>query len=399
MRLTIEQAIAVKTHRLITPLQDLRDAIVLIEGEKITAVGQQDNIPVPDGANVIDVGDKIVAPGFIDLHHHGAIGVRAAEGAEAVKKIGQYLVKTGTTGWLPTVDTLESLKAIVIAKEEGTGGADVIGIHMEGPFLAPKGIPGFEARDKSLRKPSIKEFMQFVEAAEGNLKLMGVAPELDGAIGLIREMQRVGVVPAVAHTKATYEQFIRAVESGVRHATHTYNVMTGMHHRSPGVVGGVLTCDQVTAELIADGYHVSPVAMDILVRCKGVDKIALITDNVPLAGMPDGVYEMFGQRIVKKDGISRLAGTTPDMNNTMAGSEWPLNHNIYNLIDLVGVSLPNAIRMATLTPATIIGFDSYKGSIEPGKDADLVVIDEKMQIHLTMVKGEVVFRAVHGTVF
>ena len=389
--------LAIKTHRLITPLQDLRDAVVLIEGEKIVSVGRQDNIPIPDGAEVIDVGGKIVVPGFIDLHHHGAVGSYAAEGAEAVKKIGQYLVKTGTTAWLPTVwlptdDTLESLKAVVTAKEEGTGGADVIGLHMEGPFLAPKGIPGFEAEDKGLRRPSIKQFMQFVEAAEGNLKLMGITPELDGALELIREMRRVGVVPAVAHTKATYEQFMRAVEAGVRHTTHTYNVMTGMHHRRPGVVGGVLTCDQVTAELIADGYHVSPVAMDILVRCKGVDKVALITDNVPLAGLPDGIYEMFGQRIVKKDGISRLEGSTPGIDGTMAGSEWPLNHNIYNLMDLVGVSLPHAIRMATLTPATIIGCDGYKGSIEPGKDADLVVIDEKMQVYLTMVKGKVVFK-------
>ncbi|MBM4464051.1 MAG: N-acetylglucosamine-6-phosphate deacetylase [Chloroflexi bacterium] len=390
------EGLAIKTHRVITPLQDLRDAMVLIEGEKIAAVGQQDNIPIPDGAEVIDVGEKIVAPGFIDLHHHGAMGAYATEGAEAVKKIGQYLVKTGTTSWLPTVHIahiFEGMKGILTAKQEGTGGADVIGIHMEGPFLAPKRIPGQEAVDRGLLKPSTKKFMQFVEAAEGHLRLMGISPELDGALELIREMRRVGVVPAVAHTKATYEQFMRAVEAGARHITHTYNVMTGMHHRRPGVVGGVLTCDQVTAELIADGYHVSPVAMDVLIRCKGVDKVALISDNVPLAGMPDGVYEMFGRTVVKKDGISRLEGSTPGMDGTMAGSEWPLNHNIYNLIGLVGISLPSAIRMATLTPATIIGADSYKGSIEPGKDADLVVIDEEMQIHLTMVKGEVVFRA------
>jgi len=387
------EGLAIKTHRLITPVQDLRDAVILIEGKEIASVGSQSNIPIPDSAKVIDVGDKIVAPGFIDLHHHGAVGVLAADGAEAVKKIGQHLVKTGITAWLPTVNTLDSLEGIVTAKENGTGGAAIIGIHMEGPFLAPKGIPGFEAVDKGLREPSIREFMQFVEVAEGNLKLMGIAPELDGALELVREMRRVGVVPAVAHTKATYEQFMMAVEAGIRHTTHTYNVMTGMHHRKPGVVGGVLTCDQATAELIADGYHVSPVAMDILVRCKGVDKVALISDNVPLAGMPDGAYEMFGRRVVKRDGISRLEGSTPGMDGTMAGSEWPLNHGIHNLIDLVGISLPNAIRMATLTPATIIGADSYKGSIEPGKDADLVVIDEKMQVHLTMVEGEVVFSA------
>jgi len=388
------EGLAIKTRRLITPLQDLRDAVILIEGEKIVSVGRQDNIPIPDGATVIDVGDKIVAPGFIDLHHHGAVGVLANDGADAVKRIGQHLAKTGTTAWLPTVhirSIFEGIKSILTTKEEGTGGADVIGIHMEGPFLAPKGVPGFEAMDEGLLKPSVKKFRQFMEAAEGNLKLIGISPELDGALELIREIRRVGVVPAVAHTKATYEQFMRAVEAGIRHTTHTYNVMTGMHHRRPGVVGGVLTCEQVTAELIADGYHVSPVAMDVLIRCKGADKVALISDSVRLAGLPDGVYEMFGRTVVKKDGISRLKGSTPGMDGTIRGSEWPLSHGVYNLIDLVGVSLPDAIRMATLTPATIIGADSYKGSIEPGKDADLVVIDEKMRIHLTMVRGEIVF--------
>jgi len=385
--------LAIKAHRVITPLQDLRDAVVLIEGRTIVAAGRQAHLSIPEDAQVIDVGDRIVAPGFIDVHHHGAVGTSAAEGAEAVKKIGQYLVETGTTGWLPTVNDLQSLGGIVTAKKEGTGGADIIGIHMEGPFLAPKRLKGHAEVDEHLRMPSIAEFTQFVEAAEGNLKLMGIAPELDGALDLIREMRRVGVVPAVAHTKATYEQFMRGVEAGIRHATHTYNVMSGMHHRRPGVLGGVLTCDQVTGELIADGYHVSPVAMDILVRCKGVDKVAVITDSTPLAGLPDGIYEMFGRQVIKKDGISRLQDSTPGVDGTMAGSEWPLNHNIYNLIDLVGVSVLDAVRMATLNPARVVGVDDHKGSIEPGKDADLVVIDEKMRVYLTVVGGAVVFQS------
>ena len=384
---------ALKAHRLITPLQDIRDAVVLIEGQKIIAAGRQTNIAIPEAAQVIEAGDKTIVPGFIDLHHHGAVGAGADEGAAAVQKIGQYLVKTGTTSWLPTVWTLESLHGIVQAKKEGTGGADVLGIHMEGPFLSPKGIAAADDFENRLQKPSIQSFQQFMEAAEGNLRLMGVAPELEGAWELIREMRRVGVVPAIAHTKGTYEQFMKAVEAGARHVTHTYNVMTGLHHRKPGAVGGALTCDQVTAELIADGYHVSPPAMDILIRCKGPEQVAVITDNVPLAGLPDGTYSMYGGTVVKKGGISRLEGSTSDMDGTMAGSEWPLNHNVHNLVDLVGVTLPNAIRMATLTPATVIGLDTLKGSIEPGKDADLAVIDEAVQMYLTMVRGQIVYRA------
>jgi N-acetylglucosamine-6-phosphate deacetylase len=139
--------------------------------------------------------------------------------------------------------------------------------------------------------------------------------------------------------------------------------------------------------------------MDILLRCKGIDKVAVITDNLPLAGLPDGIYEgWFGRQIIKKDGISRFVGTTPDQDHTMVGSEWPINYNIHNLIKLVGVSLPDAIRMATLTPATIIDAQRYKGSLEPGKDADLVVIDEEIQVYLTMVKGRIVFERDGGGV-
>jgi N-acetylglucosamine-6-phosphate deacetylase len=389
---TQHQPLAIKARRGITPLQDVRDVVVLIEDGKVAAVGPQGTVPIPDGARVIDVGGRCLVPGFIDLHHHGAVGVMAGDGAQAVKQIAQYLVKTGTTSWLPTLLHPAGLPGVVAAKRDGTGGADVAGIHMEGPFLAPKRVPGQEAMDSALRPVSIAEFTQLVEAAEGNLKLMGLAPELPGALDLIREARRVGVMIAVAHTKGTYEQFMRAVEAGARHVTHAFNVMTGMHHRKPGVMGGVLTCDQVTAELIADGYHVSPVAMDVLIRCKGVDRVAVITDAVSLSGLPDGTYKMLGRTVVKQNGISRLAGTTAEQDNTMAGSEWPMNHNIHNLVSLVGLRLRDAIRMATLTPATIAGLQHTKGSIEPGKDADLVVIDDQVHVYMTLVRGNTVFQ-------
>ncbi len=385
--------VAIRSARVITPLQDLRDAVVLVEGERIAAVGLARHIRVPEDARLLDAGSKIVAPGFIDLHHHGAMGASAADGPTAIKTIAAYLAKTGTTSWLPTVHAKREVEGVVAAMRAGTGAAEVIGVHMEGPFLAPKRVPGQEAMDLGLEEPSLDRFGEFLAASEGQLKVVGVAPELPGALELIGEMRRAGVVPAIAHTKANYEQFMRAVEAGARHITHAYNVMTGFHHRRPGVVGGVLTCDQVTAELIGDSFHVSPTAMDVLIRCKGADKVALITDNVPLAGLPDGTYEMFGRQIIKKDGISRIAGSTPDQDNTMAGSEWPMNGNLHNLVSLVGVPLPSAIRMATLTPAKIIRMDTSKGSIEPGKDADLVAVDEQFNVFWAMVRGKVDFQA------
>ena len=165
--------------------------------------------------------------------------------------------------------------------------------------------------------------------------------------------------------------------------------MTGLHHRKPGVVGGALTCDQVTAELISDGKHVSPTAMDILIRCKGKDNVCIITDNTAVAGLPDGEYFLEGRQIVKKDGVTRYANSTPDMDHTMAGSEWPINHNIRTLVNEVGVKLQDAIQMATLNPARIVGLDKEKGSLEPGKDADIVVIDDDLNIFMTIVKGRI----------
>jgi N-acetylglucosamine-6-phosphate deacetylase len=389
----MKKTTAIKARRVVTPLQDLRDAVVLVEGGKIAAVGLARNVTVPEGAKVMDAGSNTVVPGFIDLHHHGAAGEDAGDGPEAINKIAAHLVTTGTTGWLPTVDSKAAVEGIVQAMRAGTGTAQVAGVHMEGPFLAPKRVRGQEVLDRGLLEPSLELFTEFLSASDGQLRIMGVAPELPGALELIGEMRRCGVTPAVAHTKASYEQFMRAVEAGARHITHTYNVMSGFHHRRPGVVGGVLTCDQVTAELIGDGFHVSPPAMDVLIRCKGVDKVALITDNVPLAGLPDGAYEMFGHKVEKKDGVSRIAGSTPDQDNTMAGSEWPMNRNLRNLVDLVGVPFTQAIRMATLTPARIVGLESRMGSIEPGSEANLVAIDEQFGVQWTMVKGEVVFQA------
>ncbi len=388
--------LAIKSSRVLTPLQDLRDGVVLVEGKEIVAVGQQCHVPIPESARVIDAARHIVAPGFIDIHHHGADGAYAAEGPDAVEKISRYLARTGTTGWLPTVSTLEGLPGIVRAQKGGTSGAEVLGIQMEGPFLAPKRIPGQEAVDRHLLEPSIELFARMVAAAEGQIRIMGVAPELNDALELIREMRRLGVIAAAAHTKCSYEQFMRAVEVGLRHVTHTYNVMTGLHHRKPGVVGGALTCDQVTAELIADGYHVSPVAMDVLLRCKGFDSVCVITDNVALAGLPDGEYEFYGRKVVKKDGVSRLAGTSPDQDNTMAGSEWPMDHNLRTLTQAVGVPLAGAVRMATLTPARIIGLQRTKGSLEPDKDADLLIIDDQFNVYLTMVRGRVAFERQRG---
>ena len=388
-----ENYIALFSRRLITPLEEKQDAVILIEGGKISAVGCRKNIPVSDKFHKIDVGDKIIAPGFIDIHNHGGLGMMVAyDGKKSVEDNSARLPETGCTGWLPTVNTLESLPQIVECIKDGEEGADILGIHMEGPFLMPKDIKGIKNIDYGLEKPTIERFLQFYDAADGHLKIMGVSVELDGVETIITEMRKLSVLPAIAHsTKATYEQFLHGVELGIRHVTHTYNVMTGLHHRKPGVVGGALTCDRVTNELISDGKHVSPPAMDILIRCKGIDKICVITDNTAVAGLPDGDYNLQGRNLIKKDGITRFADSTPDMDHTMAGSEWPINHCVKILIQDVGVGIQDAIQMATLNPARVISMENSKGSLEPGKDADVIVVDEKMNVYMTFVKGKLCY--------
>lgn len=385
--------LAIKAARVLTPLQDLRDAVVLIEDERIAAVGRQAHIPIPEGTQVMDCEDRIVVPGFVDVHNHGANGHWARESPEAVKEIARWLAQTGTTSWLATVGDVESIKAVVQAAREGTGGTAIPGIHCEGPFLAPKNLPGMPYQKKP--PADIALYHQMLEAGEGMIRIMDCAPDLPGAMELIQEIVRTGVTASCAHSKTDYETFMRGVEAGIRHATHTYNVMSGMHHRRPGIVGGVLTCDAVVGELIADGFHVHPVAMDVLIRCKGFDKVCTVTDSTPLAGLPDGEYTFRGRTVIKRNGISRMAGYDETQDGSMAGSEWPLNHNLWTLVDKVGMQLQDAVRMATLTPATTARLVKEIGSLEPGKYADLAVIDERVQVYLTMVRGEVVYRAKH----
>lgn len=371
---------------IITPYMEIEEGVLIVSGNKIQAVGRKENIPVPEDMDRIDVSDMTLLPGFIDLHIHGALGVRASSGLDAIRAMNTYLPSCGTTGWLPTVDSIEAMEYVASAIEEDMDGADILGIHMEGPFLTPKNIPGTPYEEPHL--PSLKEYEDMLEAGEGYFRLMGLAPELDGALELIKEMSKTGVVAAAAHSKATYEQIMKAVDAGLRHVTHTYNVMTGLHHRKPGVVGAALTCDALTCELIGDGYHVSPAAMDILIRCKGVERVAIITDNTTYAGCPDGVYE----DVEKKDGIVRKIGFTEDTDGTLYGSVWPFDHNFRTVKKINDKSMRDMAIMSSTVPAKVAGVIDKKGTLEPGKDADITILDSECRVVMCIVNGKIAYR-------
>ena len=417
--------LAICARRAITPLQTISPATLLVENGTIVAVGSPTQVPVPGGAAVIDVGDRTVAPGFIDTHIHGRDGACFGEDADTAAALCRSAASTGVTGLLPTLSSLlpvqytlemilERIRTVRRVMTQATplrplappcedrgppktgdyrrqgttaGGAEILGIHMEGPYLSGDGSAIGAQLAQNLRRPSVEELHRMVEASAGTIRKMSIAPELDGALDMIREMDRLGIVPCAAHSTASYEQAMAAVQAGLCCATHVFNGMSLFHHRKPGLVGAILCSDRIHAELIADGQHVSAPAMQVLLRCKGVDGIHLVTDNTLWAGMPNGTYRDGERTIVKEDERVSVAG------GTLIGSVAPMNRCVRNMVLMVGCLLAEAVQMATLNPARLIGVDDRKGSLEVGKDADLVVIDDDINVHMTMVRGREVYRA------
>jgi N-acetylglucosamine-6-phosphate deacetylase len=391
----VDSHVVIRAGRILTPLKSISPGTILIQGERIAALGTPQEVPIPNGCRVIDAEDKTVVPGFIDTHTHARHGHWYGEDLETTAELCRDIARTGTTSLLPTLgaqptveEMLEQIRVVRQTMVQGTGGADIVGIHMEGPFLSRADIARGSQLVSVLRTPSLEELHQMVDAADGSIRKMSIAPELDGALDVIRELVELDIVPSAAHSAATYEQAMAAVDAGLSCATHTFNGMIPFHHRKPGLLGAVLTCDDINGELIPDGQHVGTIAMQILWRCKGLDGIHLVTDNTVWAGMPNGTYDYTGGRtIVKEDQRAYVVG------GTLAGSVASMNYDVANLVRSVGCSLAEAVQMAALNPARVIGVDDRKGSLDAGKDADLVVIDDDVTVYLTMVRGQEVYSA------
>ncbi len=381
-------ALALTNARIITPEAEIEEGTVVLAGGRII---QADADPPPPRTETLDLRGLIVAPGFIDLHVHGGGGFSlASDDPEQPYSFARWAVATGVTSFLVTSigrdrdDLIRQIWAALPLMNGVREGARPLGIHLEGPFLSPERLGAFPP--EWLSEPSVDEFRAYLEAADGHLSLLSLAPEIAGAEAVIAAATAAGVVVGLAHSDATYEEAQRAFSLGVRHVTHCYNGMRLFHHRDPGCLAAALNSRDVTVELIADGIHVHPGAMELLLRAKGLEKAVLVTDAIPLAGLADGSFDLGGEMVSVEGGVARRA------DGTLAGSAYTMDRMVANAARWLPVGLPGAIRMATLNPALVIGVAERKGRVAPGFDADLAVLAPDLEVEMTFVGGELAYR-------
>lgn len=365
----------------------MAENMALIFDEKIEKIVDAKDIN-PADYEIIDADGKFVSPGLVDMHIHGYLGADVSDGdADGVKKMAEGIIKNGVTAWCPTTMTVSKAEieaafdAVRAVKNSGEYyGARILGVNSEGPFInaAKKGAQA----EEHILKPDA----DFIKKHSDIVKLFTVAPEVDGALECIERVSKeTDVLISMGHTNASYEEAVAGIEKGVRHTTHLFNAMTALSHRSPGVVGAALSDDGVSTELIADTFHVSKGLFGLLAKIKG-DKLCLITDCIRAGGMPDGDYTLGGQP-VHKEGIQCLM---PD--GTIAGSVLNLNDAVRNLYENSDLELYEAVARASLSPAKALGVDDEIGSIEVGKRADIVIADDKFNVSMTILGGEIRYK-------
>lgn len=369
------------------PQKGIVRADIVYENGVIVSVTETNDASAPSSLPE----NAVLLPGFIDEHIHGAGGADAMDGsAEAIGTIAKCLAKEGTTTFLATTMTQsrkaikQALKAIAqAAKTDACEGADVLGVHLEGPFISPKFI-GAQPLEY-IETPDIALFDEFQSTADQRIRMVSLAPEVEGASELIAHLAANGVRPAVGHSGAGYDEMMAAVDAGLSCVTHTYNAQSPVHHREVGVVGSAMLCDALYTELICDTIHVSVPAIKLLIRNKPADKVILITDSMRAKGLPDGISELGGQTVYVKNGEARLE------NGALAGSVLRMNDAIRNLVEKVGVPFETAVDFATVNPATHLGLAHERGTIEVGKRADFTVLDDAFNVLQTIVGGKTVF--------
>jgi N-acetylglucosamine-6-phosphate deacetylase len=370
----------------------VRDGCIVVRDGRIGGV-HAGCCPMPPGAEVVDGRGRLLAPGLIDIHVHGGGGFDLmSDDPEQVRSYARWIARRGVTSFLVSTsgrdhaDIVRKLHAIAPAIGQIDGGARALGFHLEGPYINPARKGAFPSA--WLRPPDVREYNELVEASGGTVRQVTLAPELPGAGELIDVVVASGATAAIGHTDATYDEAMRAIERGATHVTHCFNAMRPFGHRDPGVAAAIMESDGLTAELIGDGAHVDYPAARMLLRAKGARNIALITDAMPLAGTADGEGEWEGQRIRVEGGKAvRVA------DNTIIGGVITLGQALRNAVEHLGVPAHAAVAMASTVPARAIRLDGRYGTLTAGAAADIILLDDALQVVETWVAGNRVFTA------
>jgi N-acetylglucosamine-6-phosphate deacetylase len=349
--------------------------------DKILYVGE----PRAFNGELVDYGESLVAPGFIDIHVHGLAGYDIMDSdPESIHQISKHLAAKGVTGFLATLQTSsyeEIIQTLKRVNETKTTGAKLLGSHLEGPYISPAKIG---AQRENLREPLTHELDDLLRAANGTLRLVTLAPEVKGGLVAVEYLSGHGVLVSAGHTDATYEEAKQAFDAGVRLLGHCWNGMRELHHREPGIIGAGLMDESVFVELIADCHHIHPAVLGLTARLKGADSVILVSDSIKPAGLEPGKHVLDGRVYYLVDGLVKLES------GVIAGSSIGLNNAVRNMVEKVGVGVADAIGMASSTPAGFLGLN--KGKLDIGFDADFVVLDEAFNVVETIVEGETVYR-------
>jgi len=370
-----------KNAKVVLPDREVETGVLVVDG-KIAAIGSG-----LEGDEEIELGNATLLPGFIDVHIHGAVGVDVMEATPAgLQEVARYLASQGVTSWLPTLvpGSDNDYASVAVAVSEALTlqpyGARVLGVHYEGPFVN-------SAQCGALHTEFFKTYsgakdLDALPVPENAVRMITMAPEVAGGVELVRELKRRGWVISIGHTRADLQVLEEACEAGARHMTHFMNAMAPLHHRKPGPIAWGLSRDDVTIDLIADGVHLHPLMLRLLIKIKGARGISLISDAIAAAGKGDGDYQIWGETITVKN------GRTANAAGSIAGSVISMLDAV-RLLRSLGVSYVNLAGMASSNPARLLGVDRDCGSIEVGKRADLVALDDGGEVKLTMIAGHV----------
>ena len=375
----------IKNGRVCVP-GELLDGDVLVSDGRIAAIGRQLDAP---GAQVFDAGGALVMPGFIDIHTHGAVGVDMNGADEAgLAKVSAFFASQGVTGFLPTLltDSHEALLTYVHAIGQAapriTQGAAVLGIHLEGPYLAAE-YKGAMPEHLLMHTADAELFAKYQKASGGHVRYTTLAPEIPGVPGLIPRLNAMGIVCAMGHSGAGYDQCAACVDAGVRSVTHLGNAMRLFHQHDPAIFGVALERD-VYVEAICDGRHLHPGTVRLYLKAKGYDRVVAVTDSIMAAGLPDGSYKLGVNDVIVENGDAKLP------NGVRAGSTLTMAQALRNLMAFTGEGAETVSRLMTANPARLMGW-AGKGELDVGKDADLVLLDGDYQVARTVVGGRTVY--------